>query len=139
MQESLERIGRFDVARARERFTSSFVAAHTRHIEADGRRIGFLATREAGGHLWLDHLYIHRSMQRRGFGAIALEVVIAEAAQKSLPVRVGALKQSDSNRFYLRHHFKLAEETEFDNHYVRQGEAAWPSASGGPPSGGGLV
>ena len=138
MRESLERVGRFDVARARERFVSSFVAAHAQHIEADGRRVGFFATREAGGHLWLDHLYIHPSMQRRGVGAIALEVVIAEASQKLLPVRVGALKQSDSNRFYLRHRFKLVGEAEFDNYYVRRGDAAAPSVSARPPSGGGL-
>ena len=139
MRESLERVGRFDVARARERFVSSFVAAHTRHIEADGRRVGFFATREADGHLWLDHLYIHPSMQRKGLGAIALEAVIAEAAHKSLPVRVGALKQSDSNRFYLRHRFKLVAEGEFDNHYLRQAEPAPLNATSSRPEGGGLI
>ncbi|WP_081012134.1 GNAT family acetyltransferase, partial [Pseudomonas syringae group genomosp. 3] len=29
------------------------------------------------------------------------------------------LKESDSNRFYLRHGFQLVESGEFDNYYVR--------------------
>jgi hypothetical protein len=32
MRESLERIGRFDPQRARERFLSAFSPTHTRHI-----------------------------------------------------------------------------------------------------------
>ena len=129
MRESLQRLGRFDVDRARDRFASSFVATGTRHIEAGGQRIGFVATRAADGHLWLDHLYIHPGMQRRGYGAIALAHVIEAAALRRLPIRVGALKLSDSNGFYVRHGFELVGEGEFDNYYVRPCDA---SASDAP-------
>ena len=42
LRESLERIGRFDAERARQRFLAGFRAEATRHVCADGRRIGLL-------------------------------------------------------------------------------------------------
>jgi DNA topoisomerase IB len=42
MRESLERIGRFDLARVRERFQSGYSVEHTRHIKVEGKRVGFL-------------------------------------------------------------------------------------------------
>ena len=39
-------------------------------------------------------------------------------------VRVGALKESDSNRFYLRHGFVFERAGEFDNYYVRPAPGA---------------
>ena len=38
MRESLERLGRFDPVRSRERFLSAFSPQHTRHILVDGER-----------------------------------------------------------------------------------------------------
>ena len=40
MRESLERIGRFDPARVRERFLAGFSALDTKHIMSDGKRVG---------------------------------------------------------------------------------------------------
>jgi GNAT superfamily N-acetyltransferase len=123
MRESLERIGRFDPARARERFSSSFIPQQTRYIVADTERIGFLVTRPQPNWLLLDHLYIKPDWQNQGIGATVLEHVFAEAATLQLPVRVGALRDSDSNRFYIRHGFTLVESTEFDNYYVRPADS----------------
>jgi len=39
-------------------------------------------------------------------------------------MRVGALRDSDSNRFYARHGFQLVERGEFDNYYVRSSQNA---------------
>jgi len=36
-----------------------------------------------------------------------------------MTLRVGALRESASNRFYTRHGFQFVESTEFDNYYVR--------------------
>ena len=55
MKESLERIGRFDPARARERFASGFSPERTRHILWEGRRVGFLTVKPFPDHLLLDH------------------------------------------------------------------------------------
>ncbi|AVB23281.1 GNAT family N-acetyltransferase [Pseudomonas avellanae] len=90
MRESLERVGRFDPVRARERFREGFSAPDTRYIEVAGNRVGFVVVK-----------------------------ALAEADAAASTLRVGALKESDSNRFYLRHGFQLVESGEFDNYYVR--------------------
>ena len=126
MRESLERVGRFDPGRARERFVSGFSAEHTRHIEADGERVGFVVAKPQADFMLLDHLYIRPGSQGRRIGAIVLSLVVEEANEMGLPVRVGALRGSDSNRFYERHGFRLVEQGEFDNYYVRPSEARSP-------------
>jgi GNAT superfamily N-acetyltransferase len=119
MRESLQRIGRFDPQRARERFASGFEPQNTRHINYSGERVGFVATKRLAEHLHLEHLYVLPAWQGRGIGATVLARVFTEANASNLPVRVGALRESASNRFYTRHGFLLVEQTEFDNYYVR--------------------
>ncbi|MFC7409212.1 GNAT family N-acetyltransferase [Hydrogenophaga atypica] len=125
MRESLERVGRFDPVRARERFLSSFTPENTRHIVRSGSRVGFVVVKQQGEGLLLDHLYIRPRHQGQGIGAAALEQVFAEADASGKPVRVGALKGSDSNRFYARHGFELVERGEFDNYYMRPSKNAF--------------
>ena len=125
MRESLERVGRFDPVRARERFLSSFTPENTRHIVRSGSRVGFVVVKQQGEGLLLDHLYIRPSQQGQGIGAAALAQVFAEADASGKPVRVGALKGSDSNRFYARHGFVLVKQGEFDNYYVRPSKNAF--------------
>jgi GNAT superfamily N-acetyltransferase len=119
MRPSLERVGRFDAARARARFLCSFSPEYTREIVVSGLRVGFFVLRPAGEGLLLDHLYIRPTHQSRGIGAAVLRTVFAEADGLALDVRVGALKDSDSNRFYVKHGFVLESQAEFDNYYVR--------------------
>ncbi len=119
MRESLERIGRCDPQRARERFLSAFSPAHTRHILLAGKKAGFFVVKPEEGGLLLDHLYIKPGYQGQGVGAAVLAEVFALADRAACFVRVGALRESDSNRFYTRHGFVLVEQAEFDNYYVR--------------------
>jgi GNAT superfamily N-acetyltransferase len=118
MRESLERIGRFDPQRARDRFLSGFSPEHTRHIELGGERVGFVVVKPQPEGLLLDHLYVHPDAQGNGVGAWVLAQVFEEARARGLPVHVGALRDSDSNRFYLRHGFRLIAQDEFDNRYI---------------------
>ena len=119
MRESLERIGRFDPIRARERFIANFSAQDTEHIVAGGKRVGFVVLKRASTGLLLDHLYIHPTQQRIGIGTWVLQRIFSQADEQGEVVRVGALKGSDSNRFYVRHGFDLVEAAEWDNYYVR--------------------
>ncbi|WP_328804764.1 GNAT family N-acetyltransferase [Noviherbaspirillum galbum] len=119
MRESLERLGRFDPQRARDRFLSTFSPAHTRHVLADGQRVGFVVIRPDGEDLLLDHLYILPAWQGAGIGSLVLRDVFRQADALGKSVRVGALKGSDSNRFYLRHGFVLVREEEWDNYYIK--------------------
>lgn len=119
MRDSLERVRRFDPQRARDRFLDTFEPRFTRAVLQRGQRVGFVVVRPYRDDLLLDHLYIHPSHQGRGIGAAVLEAVFAEVDAQGANLRVTALRGSDSNRFYRSHGFELAEEAEFDIHYVR--------------------
>jgi GNAT superfamily N-acetyltransferase len=118
MRPSLEAIGRFDATRARERFLSSFEAEHTRHVEVNSERVGFVVVKPKSDHHMLDHLYIRPAFQGKRIGEEVLNRTFAQARAQGFPIRVGALRGSDSNRFYMRHGFKLVEQAEFDNYYL---------------------
>ncbi|MEY2932872.1 MAG: hypothetical protein RL033_3621 [Pseudomonadota bacterium] len=120
MRESLERIGRFDPERARQRFLASFVPEHTRHVLVQGKRVGFVAVTRSSEGLSLEHLYVHPEEQGRGIGSAVLAIVFHEADTLGQPLRVAALRDSASNRFYQRHGFVLVEEGPWDLYYVRQ-------------------
>lgn len=120
MRESLERIGRFDPVRARERFLASFDPAYCRYILVDGETAGFVLVRPESAHLLLDHLYIVPAHQGKGVGAAALDAVLGDADAQGLPVKVGALRESASNRFYQRHGFVKTAESEWDLYYIRE-------------------
>jgi GNAT superfamily N-acetyltransferase len=124
MRDSLEQIGRFDAARARERFRATFNAADTRHIYVDDRMVGFVAAslrqdEHSGRHLHLQHLYIRPGQQGGGIGAAVLTILFGEADTLQVQIRVAALRGSDANRFYQRHGFQLTGEEEWDIYYVR--------------------
>jgi GNAT superfamily N-acetyltransferase len=118
MRESLERVGRFDALRARERFLSAFEPLDTQFILLNDEITGFVVIKTEGNFLILDHLYIRPIFQRQGIGAFALQELFAYAVVENKPVRIGVLKGSESNQFYSRHGFKLVEVAEFDNYYV---------------------
>jgi GNAT superfamily N-acetyltransferase len=124
MRESLERVGRFDPIRAKDRFLSSFSSAHTHHILLHGRKVGFFVLKPGADGLLLDHLYVRPGYQGQGIGAAVLAEVFEQADRVACQVRVGALRESASNRFYERHGFGLVEQTEFDNYYVRHAASA---------------
>ena len=119
MRESLQRLGRFDPARARERFASSFDPAHTRHVLVNGARVGFVVVKPHAEGLLLDHLYLRPAQQGQGIGGSVLADVLADADARHLPVHVGALRESASNRFYARHGFHQVGESEWDIYYRR--------------------
>lgn len=119
MQESLERLGRFDPARARERFRASFSPQYTRHVSKDEERVGFVAVRPQADGLLLDHLYIRPGFQGQGLGSAVLTCIFAEADAAGLAVTVGALKKSASNRFYVLRGFGKVDEGEWDVYYRR--------------------
>lgn len=119
MRESLERVGRFDPHRARERLRKSFAPEATFWIEWSGERVGFYALRETDEALVLDHLYLRPAKQGRGVGSAVLRRLFARADRDGRPIRVTALRGSPSNGFYRRHGFVLVSEEAFDLHYVR--------------------
>ncbi|MFZ6735163.1 GNAT family N-acetyltransferase [Undibacterium sp. Ji42W] len=119
MRPSLERIGRFDAERARQRLLQNFAAQFTRLIKLHDLLAGFVVLRPQDNDLLLDHLYLHPDFQQRGLGSAVIELVLAEADELGKIIHVGALRYSGANRFYLVHGFVLHEVAEFDNYYLR--------------------
>jgi GNAT superfamily N-acetyltransferase len=119
MRESLEKVGRFDPQRARERLSRGYLPAYTRHILQNGELVGFVVLVPREQDWLLDHLYIHPSGQGQGIGSWVLAQVLQEADAQHKAVSVTALKHSDANRFYLRHGFVLQAEGEWDLYYLR--------------------
>ena len=118
MRPSLEAVGRFDLDRARRRFLSTFVAADTFVLRADGIVIGFYVVRRHADQLYLDHLYIRDAFQGHGFGRRILHRLQQEARRCDQPLRVTALRESPANLFYVSNGFVFEYAEEFDNHYV---------------------
>ncbi|WP_183635063.1 GNAT family N-acetyltransferase [Niveibacterium umoris] len=129
MRESLERIGRFDAVRARDRLAASWVPALTRHIVSDGERVGFFMLRRADHALVLQHLYLVPAVQGRGIGSAVMKSLIGESVRSGLPLRVTALRDSPANAFYLRHGFVRCHSEEFDVDYVRAPDACDQASS----------
>jgi GNAT superfamily N-acetyltransferase len=121
LRPSLERLGRFDPVRARERLAAGFKPEHMQHMVLAGQRIGFITLRPDAGAvppaLHLEHLYILPACQGLGIGAWALDWAKAQAAEQGCDITLLALKHSDANRFYLRHGFVQVDESEFDLDY----------------------
>lgn len=123
MRPSLEAIGRFDVERSTARFRASFHAAATTLLHENETLVGFFALRREPDHLHLDHLYVAPAAQSRGIGGAAMQRVINAADALRLPLRLGALRASRANAFYVRHGFRLTHEDDWDLHYERQPSA----------------
>jgi ribosomal protein S18 acetylase RimI-like enzyme len=119
MRESLERVGRFDPERARARFIDGFDAESTRLLKVDRDLVGFVVIKDHQCELLLDHLYVVPSAQGSGLGSEVLTLIFREADERGRSIKVGALKESASNRFYMRHGFEFVESGDFDNYYVR--------------------
>lgn len=117
MKPSLEAAGRFDEARVRNRFLESFDPGDTCKLVDNGEIVGFYVLRDRVDHFYLDHLYIHPEHQSRRLGRAVIERVLKIASERSLSVRLGALKGSPANDFYLKLGFKKIREDEFDIYY----------------------
>ena len=117
MKPSLIALGRFDESRVRNRFLEKFDPKNTYKIMLNNELIGFYATTDKDDHLYLNHLYILPQFQRKGCGGSVITHIKSKASSSGKPIRLGALRGSDSNFFYLKHGFVKTHEDEFDIYY----------------------
>ncbi len=128
MRPSLERLGRFDPQRARERLLAGFEPAHGQHIEVAGQRMGFVTLKpptQSDPHLRLEHLYLHPDAHASGVGRAVLAQLCSDADAQGLGISVGVLDQSPALRFYLQAGFVCVAQSEFD------WELSRPATAGG--------
>lgn len=112
MRPDLERLGRFDEARVRDRFLQSYAPGHTRVIVVDARDVGLVAVRPEDERLWVEHFYLSPQHQGRGIGGQVLEQIRRENRSRALWLDV--LQGSPARRLYERHGFVADHEDAID-------------------------
>lgn len=116
MKPDLERLGRFDPVRVRQRFLDAFEPQLTRVIVAEGADVGTIAVRPAADAVWIEHFYLSPEWQGRGLGGAVLRATLAEARGDAsrAPYRLNVLQGSAARRLYERHGFVVESEDEVD-------------------------
>jgi GNAT superfamily N-acetyltransferase len=108
----LERLGRYDQERVRERMRRGFRPQWTRIVVVDGADAGSITTRPEGSARWIEHFYLAQIIQGRGIGSAVLMTVLGEPHDGETKLNV--LQGSAARRLYERHGFISDHEDEVD-------------------------
>ncbi|MFE2061292.1 GNAT family N-acetyltransferase [Streptomyces sp. NPDC059467] len=119
LRDDLERLGRYDPQRVRQRLRDGFDASHTRVIEVGGVFAGCVALRPAEDAHWLEHFYLDPDLQGAGIGSGILCELLARCDRDGLRVRLNVLQGSAARRLYERHGFTVETEDPVDVFMVR--------------------
>lgn len=119
MRPDLERLGRYDEHRVRQRLRDAYAPEHTSVVEADGAFAGCVALRPFGSGWWLEHFYLAPEVQGRGIGTAVLAGLLARADAEGSPVRLDVLQGSAARALYERHGFTVEREDPVDVYMVR--------------------
>ncbi|QIQ06524.1 GNAT family N-acetyltransferase [Streptomyces liangshanensis] len=120
MRADLERLGRFDEHRVRQRLRDSFSMHYTSAIEVDHALAGCVTVRPAGDGQWLEHFYLAPHLQGQGLGSAVLHTLLARTDAQRATVRLNVLQGSPARRLYERHGFTLESEDPIDVLMVRR-------------------
>jgi GNAT superfamily N-acetyltransferase len=126
MRADLERLGRYDERRVRQRLRDGFVPAHTRVIEVAGAFAGCVALRPAEDAHWLEHFYLAPHLQGSGIGSAVLRALLEPHDRDGIRVRLNVLQGSPARRLYERHGFTVETEDAVDVFMVREPSAVAP-------------
>jgi GNAT superfamily N-acetyltransferase len=119
MRADLERLGRYDEHRVRQRLRDSFSAQHTSIIMIDHELAGCVTVRPDGGGQLLEHFYLAPQHQGRGLGSAVLRTLLEQADARGLTVRLNVLRGSAAQRLYERHGFVVESQDPVDIFMVR--------------------
>jgi len=119
----LERLGRYDAHRVRQRLRDGFEPAHTWVIEVAGAFGGCVALRpdaDARCH-WLEHFYLAPRLQGAGIGSGVLRELLERCDRDGVRVvRLNVLQGSPARRLYEWHGFTVETEDPVDVFMVRE-------------------
>ncbi len=119
LRPDLERLGRYDAQRVRQRLRDGFAPAHTWVIEVGGALAGCVALRPAKDAYWLEHFYLDPDLQGRGIGSGVLGSLLERCDGEGALVRLNVLRGSAARRLYEGHGFTVENEDEVDVFMVR--------------------
>ncbi|GAA2263712.1 GNAT family N-acetyltransferase [Streptomyces atrovirens] len=114
MRADLERLGRYDEHRVRQRLRDSFSPRYTSVIMLGRELAGCVTVRPAGGRQWLEHFYIAPRRQGRGLGSAVLRTVLERTDARGMTVGLNVLQGSAARRLYERHGFVVEAEDPID-------------------------
>ncbi|WP_200309129.1 GNAT family N-acetyltransferase [Streptomyces adelaidensis] len=120
MRPDLERLGRYDEHRVRQRFRDGFVPAHTWIIEVRGDLAGCVALRPAPDAHWLEHFYLAAHLHGTGIGTAVLHTLLTRCDHDATLVRLNVLRGSPARRLYERLGFRMESEDPVDVFMVRE-------------------
>jgi GNAT superfamily N-acetyltransferase len=118
LRPDLERLGRFDPDRVRQRFLSAFDPVVTQVVLVGGQEAGSIAVRPDEGSLWIEHFYLRSDYQGRGIGSLVLRREL-DAAEGDRPFRLNVLQGSRAQALYERHGFVVERQDAVDVFMVR--------------------
>lgn len=119
MRPDLERLGRYDEHRVRQRLRDRFEPAHTWIIEVDDALAGCVALRPAEDAHWLEHFLLAPHLHGLGVGSGVLRELLERCDRDGVPVRLNVLQGSPARRLYERNGFTLEAEDPVDVFMVR--------------------
>jgi GNAT superfamily N-acetyltransferase len=120
LRADLERLGRYDEQRVRQRLRDGFQPEHTWVIEVARTFAGCVALRPEGDAHWLEHFYLAPHLQGNGTGAAVLGELLDKCDRESVKVRLNVLQGSRARRLYERHGFTLESEDPVDVFMLRE-------------------
>lgn len=120
LRPDLERLGRFDEHRVRQRLRDSFAPQHTSIILADGAFAGCVAVRPAEDGRWLEHFYLAPGLHGQGLGSAVLRTLLERIDADGVLVRLNVLQGSAARRLYERHGFTVEVQDPIDISMVRR-------------------
>lgn len=118
LRADLERLGRFDPVRVRQRFLAAFDPGRTQVVLVDGRPAGSIAVRPDDDSQWIEHFYLEAGCQGRGIGSGVLRRQL-DASPGDRPFRLNVLQGSRARALYQRHGFVVEKEDAVDVFMVR--------------------
>ncbi|MFD9329681.1 GNAT family N-acetyltransferase [Streptomyces sp. NPDC060065] len=129
MRPDLERLGRFDERRVRQRLRDSFSVRYTSVVVVDGAFAGCVTLRpgeeegegegDGDGCQWLEHFYLAPRFQGRGLGSAVLRALLDRSDAGRATVRLNVLRGSAAQRLYRRHGFTVEAQDTVDVFMVR--------------------
>ncbi|MFJ2256933.1 GNAT family N-acetyltransferase [Streptomyces sp. NPDC087844] len=124
MRTDLERLGRYDEHRVRQRLRDSFSTQHTSIITIDGELVGCVTVRPSEGRQWLEHFYLAPHCQGQGLGSGVLRTLLERTDAQGVTLGLNVLRGSVARRLYERHGFVVEAQDPIDVIMVRPPGAA---------------
>lgn len=119
MRPDLERLGRYDEHRVRQRLRDAFSPPHTSIITVDDEFAGCIALRPADDRHWLEHFYLAPHYQGFGMGSAVLRSTLDRTDAQGATVGLNVLQGSAARRLYERHGFAVEAEDPIDVFMMR--------------------